>query len=159
MVNQTPHSNSFKIIVYDVPSKLYEGIVNTNDVVGIYFCSPWISELGLPSFIKLLKNKADGKIFEILTRPPTPENPWHEEMLNLLHQQCKAQIFINPILHAKLYIVIARVGSFAIFGSPNLTKNARSNIEIAVITHDDLFINRLFNIFQIYLKPLCSRRK
>lgn len=157
MVNKIPHLSSFKIIVYDAPSKLYEGLINTTGVVGIYFCSPWITELGLPGFIELLKNKTEGKIFEILTRPPTPENPRHEEMLISLHQQCNAQIFANPILHAKLYVIIARIGSFAIFGSPNLTKTARNNLEIAVITHDDLFISRLFNVFQIYLKPLCKR--
>jgi hypothetical protein len=147
---------SFNILLYDVPAKIYEGLANATSIFGIYFCSPWLSEIGIPGFAKLLQIKAKDRPFELLTRPPTEDAPWHLEMLNALHQQCKAKIYCNPVLHAKLYIVMAESGGFAVFGSPNLTKTARSNIEVAIITYDKSFIDRLFNIFQIHLKTLCK---
>ena len=146
----------FTLALYDIPSRLYDGLANAKNVFGVYFCSPWLSELGMAGFIELLQVKVKQKPFEILTRPPAPENPWHEEMLNIFYRKCNAKIYYNPILHAKIYVVMAQSGAFAIFGSPNLTKAARSNIEVAIITHNKSFIDSLFNIFQIHLKSLCK---
>lgn len=146
----------FKILLYDIPYKLYEGISLARNVFGVYFCSPWLSELGIRGFISLLRSKIKNRPFEILTRPPTDDIPWHRDMVNMLRHQCNAKIYCNPVLHAKMYIVIAQSGGFAIFGSPNLTKTARSNIEVALMTYDKSFIDSLFNIFQVHLKRLCK---
>jgi len=146
----------FRILLYDIPARIYEGLTAAQNVFGIYFCSPWLSEIGIPGFVNLLQVKGRNKAFEVLTRPPPKDAPWHLQMMNILSEECKAKIYCNPVLHAKLYIVMAESGAFAVFGSPNLTKTARSNIEVAIITYDKSFIDSLFNIFQIHLKTLCK---
>lgn len=145
----------FQILIYDVPERLYLELAKTRNVFGIFFCSPWISEVGIHNFFKLLQKKSKGKIFEILTRPPFKEEVWHREMIKALSDKCNARIYCNRTLHAKLYLVVAETGSFAIFGSPNLTKAARSNLEVALITYSSSFIDKLFNVFQIHLKGSC----
>ena len=156
LVNQPFETDRFKVLLYDIPAKLYEELGKSNDVLGTYFCSPWLSDLEIPGFMQLLHSKIKNRPFEILTRPPLNEDKWHKETLNILHKECGAKIFINPVLHAKMYIIIAKNGSFAVFGSPNLTRNARTNIEVALITYDKPFIDHLFNIFQIHIKVACK---
>ena len=150
--------DKFRILLYDIPAKLYEGLAVAKNVFGIYFCSPWLSDLGIPGFVKLIQTRGRQKPFEVLTRPPSPDNSWHMKMLTDLCEKCDAKIYYNSVLHAKIYVVMAQSGAFAIFGSPNLTKTARSNIEVALITYDKSFIDRLFYIFQIHLKRLCRSR-
>lgn len=150
-----PKTENFWIISRDIPRQLHYRLANAKNIIGIYFCSPWFSKPDIPGFKSVLHDKTRGKIFEVLTRPKE-EAPWHEEMLIFFRLECNAKIYINPILHAKLYIVIAQIGSFAIFGSPNLTKAARSQLEVAILTYNKSFIDMLFNIFQIRLKRLCK---
>jgi len=145
----------FKILLQDIPAQLYNELSNVHEVMGIYFCSPWLTELGIPGFVKLLQSKLQNKArFEILTRPP--EDLGHIKMSQKLQRDCNAKIYVNKILHAKIYIVQAKEGSFAFFGSPNLTKAARSNLEIAIETYNNKFIDNLFNAFEIHFKPLCK---
>ena len=147
-------NQNYKIIYIDIPNKLYEALAEAKEICGIYFCSPWLSELSVENFTKLIQGKSKNRRFEILTRPP--EKKWHREILQNLYEECGAKIYVNSVLHAKFFIVIARHGTFAIFGSPNLTETSRNNIEIAIFSYDTLFVDRLLNIFQIHFKPLCK---
>lgn len=144
------------ILTEDVPKAILDKISNipSSEIKGIYFSSPWLSELGLSDADTILERASNKKKFEILTRPP--KESWHKERVNHLRMNCSANVYVNEALHAKMYIVMAGKASFAVFGSPNLTSSARTNLEVAMISHDTSIVDDLFNIFQINLKPLCN---
>lgn len=143
------------IITDDVPKTILEKISNipASEINGIFFSSPWLSELGISDADNILAKASKRKKVEILTRPP--KETWHRERVEFLKSRCKANIYVNEALHAKMYIVSAGKASFAVFGSPNFTSSARTNLEVAMVTHDNSIVDELFNIFQINLKPLC----
>jgi len=144
------------ILTEDVPKAILEKISNISptEIRGIYFSSPWLSELGISDADAILQRASKNKIFEILTRPP--KELWHRDQITFLRSKCNAKVYVNDSLHAKMYIVVAGKSSFAVFGSPNFTSSAKTNLEVAMISHEQSLIDGLFNTYQITLKSLCN---
>ncbi len=155
----TPSSSEQRLwlkIVYNVPEtvkQVLEGM-SIEDIIGIYLCSPWFTEV--PSLSRILRRKAKAAtLFEVLSRWPTSKE--HAEMLTSL-KQSGAKIRTNPNLHAKLYILDGYTASFAIFGSANLTRQAWGrSLELGILVRDRPFIDKLKRVFWYHLKPLCRK--
>jgi hypothetical protein len=139
----------------DIPRRFLETL-DASDPWDIYISSPWITEfqdstLNLP---KILSAKKAHAI--LLTRPPRKR---HElKMLLGLRSKGKARIYVHPRLHAKLYIIDGPKSKHVLIGSPNLTQEARGNVEIGLlVSGNDLFMKRVIYQFLGYLKPMCRR--
>jgi len=139
----------------DIPRRFLE-ILDASNPWDIYISSPWITEFtdSTLDLSKILSTKKARTI--LLTRPPRKQ---HElKMLLGLRSKGKARIYINPRLHAKLYIIDGPSSKYVLIGSPNLTQEARGNVEIGLmVSMNDLFTKRVIYQFLGYLKPMCRR--
>ena len=105
------------------------------------------------NLVSTLGEKTATKI--LLTRPPKDSTT--VELLARLQAEAHVRVYTNPRLHAKLYIIEGIRHKYIIIGSPNLTEEARGNVEIALlISGNDIFTKRMIHSFLGYLKPICE---
>src|SRR5437016_1238636 len=97
----------------------------------LYLISPWISDLTIEcglSLNQLLKGLKDyGATAYVVTRPPQPEDGWHQDAVDRLASSGMASIVYLPGLHTKLYCAYTNHGAFALLGSANLTPGSLAN--------------------------------
>lgn len=150
-----------ELLCYDVPEQIYKSIARCLEPRRLYICSPWLSELSLPLesrklpiFALITGRLSSIRRFEVYTRPPSERDERHREAIDKL-KDLRATILTCEILHAKIYAVEAKWGSFTIIGSVNLTRSARSNIEVAIKVVDEYFVHRVIGVLKEYIRPLC----
>jgi phosphatidylserine/phosphatidylglycerophosphate/cardiolipin synthase-like enzyme len=97
--------------------------------------SPWINyesdcELTLSVLIRhAVRNRA---AVVVITRPPTSAP--HRRAVELVQAAPRSRIYLNPHLHAKLYICESAHGrGFAVVGSANGTISSASLDEVAIL--------------------------
>lgn len=137
----------------------------------LYLISPWISDLTIDcglSLAQLLKGSQDyGATIYVVTRPPAPEDDWHQSAIDRLASSGMASIVFLPELHTKLYCAYTNNGAFALLGSANLTIGSLSNQEIGLVVREvgsgkTLFRRLAAEAAAIYRSPgrrlVCERR-
>ncbi|MBI3842154.1 MAG: hypothetical protein HY295_03260 [Thaumarchaeota archaeon] len=152
-----PPPRKIDIIYENIPMTIIKRIErSTRKISGIYICSPWLTEFEPPKANSVLKKVSKNITFEVLTRKPEKVN--HQRQVEFLRNECHAKIYTAPNLHAKMYLVDADPPSmFAMFGSPNFTKEATTNLEVAMISDDPEIFNQLYDIFQTFKRDECER--
>ena len=120
------------------------------------------------SLSQLLKGLKDyGATAYVVTRPPAPEDDWHQDAVDRLASSGMASIVFLPDLHTKLYCAYTNYGAFALLGSANLTANSLANQEIGLVVREVAAGKMLFRRLAseaaaIYRSPgrrlVCERR-
>ena len=144
------HADSvFEIISEDIPKEIFRRIWNigTDRINSLYICSPFMSPFKgtrqdpdegrkfFDTLQKIGKNLTSSEQFVIVTRQKADYSD-HRPTVDSYFQHCAARVYFRKDLHTKLYLIGADSLSFAVFGSPNLTHKARTNVEMGVFVTD-----------------------
>lgn len=148
------HPDQIRIWTEDIPRRFAE-LLRMSKPLNLYISSPWISEFpdSLIDLRTLLARKKVSTI--ILTRPP--RTPAARRLLKDLKKETPTRVYVNPHLHAKLYVIEGPRQKYVVIGSSNFTQESRFNIELAVvIVGSDILTKRVIYAFLAYLKPDCK---
>ena len=96
--------------------------------------SPWLSDEGSAPCLTTLLGHAQrhAATIVLLTRPPSSEP--HRRAVDRVREMSSTRVYLNPRLHAKLYVCENAAGrGFAIVGSANATRASSYLDEIALM--------------------------
>jgi len=133
-------SYDYAELITEKPVKrfLQKFCLSDEEFESLIIVSPWIGPLeGLRYTLAYVLSLVEKRRLPTYVITRTPEEPWHQQAVDLLLECNWVELRYNDSLHAKLYVCKQREGrGFAMLGSGNLSRaSIEKNIEIGMMIY------------------------
>ena len=115
-----------------IPTRIFEQIIVTDDILKLIIVSPWISPQRDRPLLEILCRRIEKEDINVIVITRTPLKPWHTEAVSML-EKAGSRIYYNDWLHAKIVLVKGTSIDYGFFGSANLTYNANFTDDVAIL--------------------------